>query len=319
MSSPKSERYNIVVLDGYTLNPGDLSWSMLEALGNVQIYDHSEESEIVPRAKKADIILANKIDITAQVITALPRLKCICVTATGINNIDLAAAEKRNIPVFNASGYGTSSVAQHVFALLLEMTNRVYEHHQSVQKGDWSGQRDFSYWLHSIPELDGKIMGIYGLGRIGQKVADIATAFGMKVIAHHKHPQRDARPDVSFVDLQTLFAQSDVISLHAPLNKENEGIVDQNLLKHMKPSAYLINTGRGGLINDKDLKVYLEEKRIAGAALDVLDEEPPPRRHMLMGLDNCLITPHMAWATQAARQRLMEITVENVASFLQDL
>ncbi len=318
MPSPKSERYNIVVLDGYTLNPGDLSWDRLEALGSVQIYDHSDESEIVPRAKKADIILANKVDITAEIITALPRLKCICVTATGINNIDLTAAEKRNISVFNASGYGTSSVAQHVFALLLEMTNRVYEHHHSVQNGDWSGQRDFSYWLHSIPELNDKIMGIYGLGRIGQKVADIATAFGMKVIAHHKHSQRDARPNVSFVDLQTLFAQSDVISLHAPLNKDNEGIVDQNLLKHMKPTAYLINTGRGGLINDKDLKVYLEEKRIAGAALDVLDEEPPPSRHILMGLDNCLITPHMAWATRAARQRLMEITVENVATFLQN-
>lgn len=318
MSTSSKTRHNIVVLDGYTLNPGDLSWCKLQSLGQVKIYEHSREEEVVSRAKQATIILVNKVVISENILAQLPHLQCIIVTATGINNIDLMASKERNIPVLNASGYGTDSVAQHVFAMLLALTNQVYQHHQSVSDQRWAQNRDFSYWLLSVPELSGLTMGIYGLGKIGQRVADIALAFGMSVLATHKHPERDARAGVSFVDLETLFMQSDVVSLHAPLSKHNDQIVNQSLLARMKSSAILINTGRGGLINEKDLFQTLKEKKIMGAALDVLSVEPPPADHPLIGLENCLVTPHMAWASLAARQRLMDITIENIVSFIKN-
>lgn len=306
----------IVVLDGYTLNPGDLSWDKIKALGNTHIYEHSALEQVVERAKEAEVILVNKVLITAAIMRQLPQLKCICVTATGTNNVDLEFAAQQQIQVYNAVGYGSPSVAQHVFALMLAITNKVSEHNQTVQEGKWTQNRDFSYWLHSIPELNGKIMGIYGFGRIGQQVGSIAEAFGMKVIANHKHPKRDARPGVEFVDLPTLFKKSDFISLHAPLNKNNEQIVNKQLLEKMKPHAILINTGRGGLINELDLKTALAHNQIGGAALDVLSKEPPPSNHLLLGVKNCIITPHMAWASIEARQRLMEITIENIKNYL---
>lgn len=310
------KRPKIVVLDGHTLNPGDLSWNKLKVLGQASIYEHSTPEQIPERAEDADIILVNKAVIDARQLSRLPALKCICVTASGYNNIDVDKAAERNIPVCNAVGYGTDSVAQHVFALLLELTNKVQSHHESVIDGEWGRSRDFCYTLGAIPELAGRVMGIYGFGRIGQRVAAIAQAFGMEVLSTHKHPERDARPGVTFVPIETLFERSDVISLHAPLTEENAGIVNAGLLSRMKRTAYLINTGRGGLIDEAALRLALQSAQLSGAALDVLSEEPPRKGNTLFGAPNCLITPHMAWATREARQRLLDISVENVKAFL---
>lgn len=311
-----TKRPKIVVLDGYTLNPGDLSWNKLRSVGNTVIHDYTPAEKIVEHCKDASIVLSNKAKINAEALEQLPMLKCICLMATGYNNIDVEIAAQKGIAVCNAVGYGSASVAQHVFALILELTNQIALHNQSVQEKKWTHSRDFSYHLQPITELAGKTMGIYGLGQIGNKVADIALAFDMQVLATHKHPKRDARPGIDFVSLEELFEQSDFISLHAPLSDQNEGIVNQNLLNRMKPTTYLINTGRGGLINEADLKTALTEGTIAGAGLDVLSVEPPPEDHMLFGLKNCLITPHQAWASQDARSRLMEIVVENVKAFI---
>jgi glycerate dehydrogenase len=310
------KRPEIVVLDGYTLNPGDLSWNKLKAIGHVTVYEHTREEEILDRAREAEIVLVNKVPMRAATLVQLPKLRCICLLATGYNNIDLQAAGEQGIAVCNAVGYGSASVAQHVFALLLALTHRIAEHNQSVQQGKWSDHRDFSYWLQTIPELKGSTFGIYGFGKIGQQVATIAQAFGMKILATHKHSKRDKRPGIEFVPIEELFAQSDVVSLHAPLTKENEGIINKALLQKMKPSSILINTGRGGLINEEDLAAALKEKVLFGAALDVLSKEPPPKDHPLFGLDNCIITPHMAWAAREARERLLDITVENISAYL---
>lgn len=310
------ERPHLVILDGYTLNPGDLSWNKVKALGPTTVYEASAPAQIVARSREADILLVNKVVIDRSVLEALPQLRCICVTATGYNNIDLEAARERGIPVCNVVGYGTDSVAQHVFALLLRLTNQVEAHHRSVQRGDWSRQPHFSYSVAPIIELAGKTMGIYGFGRIGQKVGAIARAFGMAVIATHKHPQRDARPWVRFVDLNELFEKSDVLTLHVPLTEENEGLVNAERLRQMKPSAYLINTGRGGLVAEKDLREALRAGEIRAAALDVLSEEPPPADHPLLGLPNCILTPHNAWASREARDRLLDGVVKNIRAFL---
>jgi glycerate dehydrogenase len=305
----------IIALDGRTLNPGDLSWEGLGAFGEYKIHDFTPREQVVERGKPADILLVNKVVLRKSELSQLPNLKCICVTATGYNNVDLQAARERNIPVCNAVGYSTDSVAQHVFALLLALTNRVYQHHISVQAGEWQRSDDFAYTLHTLPELAGKTFGIYGFGRIGQRVADLAQAFGMTVLATHKHPERDARPGVEFVSLEELFERSDAISLHAPLSEANREIVNAQLLQRMKPTAYLINTGRGGLIQEADLKLALQEKQLAGAALDVLSTEPPKEGNVLISAPNCIITPHLAWASLEARQRLMEITLNNIRSF----
>lgn len=307
----------IVVLDGHTLNPGDLSWKDLHALGDVQIFDFTHSGEVAGRAAGAHIILVNKAVIGLSEIAALPDLQCIVVTATGYNNIDVASARARNIAVCNAVGYSTEAVVQHVFALLLELTNAAGAHSRSVHAGDWARQAHFSYTLHPIEELTGKTMGIYGFGNIGRRVGEVAQAFGMQVIASHKHPERDARPGVRFVSLEELFALSDIVSLHAPLSAANAGIVNTALLEKMKPSALLINTGRGGLINEPDLRRALEKGFLAGAALDVLSTEPPPPDHPLIGAPNCIITPHVAWASVQARRRLMDISVRNVKAFLE--
>jgi len=312
MAQPK-----IVILDGHTLNPGDLSWDAIRALGELEVYDRSPQDQVVARARGASIILANKARLDRSTLEQLPRLQFICVTATGYNNIDTEAARERGILVSNAVGYSTDSVAQHVFALLLELTNQVALHHQSVQSRQWSRQTDFSYHLKPVIELAGKTFGVYGFGRIGQRAGELAQAFGMRVIAVHKHPERDARPGVQFVDLPTLFSTSDVVSLHAPLNDQNAGIVNAERLASMRPSAFLINTARGGLINEKELREALQNGLLAGAALDVLEDEPPREDHPLFDLENCLITPHMSWASHESRQRLMEVTVENVRGFLE--
>jgi glycerate dehydrogenase len=307
---------NIVALDSYTLNPGDLSWEVIEKLGNFKYYDRTSDTLLIERAENADILLVNKILITKRIITALPRLKCICVTATGYNNIDLSATQDKGIIVCNAVGYGVDSVAQHVFALILALTNGVEKHNESVKKGDWGRQSDFCYTLQPIIQLAGKTMGIYGYGRIGQKVAEIALAFGMQVLIYHRSPEKFKDTTLHFVDLMTLFQQSDIISLHAPLSPDNEQIVNKALLQVMRPTAYLINTARGGLVNEQDLKKALIDGQIAGAALDVVHEEPPTQGNLLFDVPNCIVTPHIAWASKNARQNLIHITAENIEAFL---
>jgi len=307
---------NIVVLDGYALNPGDLDWGPLHALGNVTIYDRTKESEVVSRAKDADIILTNKAIVKAASIAQLPKLQYIGVMATGYNIVDVKAATARQIKVTNVPAYGTAAVAQFTFALILECCNHVGQHADSVRAGDWSRSDDFSYWKTPLHELDGKILGIVGLGQIGQAVARIALAFGMRVIAHHKYPERDKMEGVVFVTLEDCFAQADIVTLHCPLNEQNRGFVNKALLHTMKRDAFLINTSRGPLIHEQDLADALNSERIAGAALDVLSVEPPVPDHPLVGAKNCLITPHIAWAAREARARLLHTAIENVRAFL---
>lgn len=306
-------KIRIAILDGYTLNPGDLDWSPLHALGDVNYYDTTDESNLLHHAANAHVLLVNKVPVSRNAMQHLPNLACIVVTATGYNNIDISAARELGITVCNAVGYSTEAVVQHVFSLLFALTNRVESHHRSVIAGDWSAQPHFCYTLGPIEELAGKTLGIYGYGSIGKRVGEVASALGMTVIAHRRTPLDDG---VKYVSVQDLFAQSDVVSLHAPLNKDSQGIVDLPLLRTMKPTAYLINTGRGGLINEPDLRVALDNGIIAGAALDVLSVEPPPSNHPLFGAANILFTPHIAWASLQARKRLMDITIQNVEAFL---
>ena len=306
----------IVVTDGYTLNPGDLSWDHLKELGEVQVYDRTAPELLLDRATGAEVLVVNKQLITAETMQLLPDLRLIAVSATGYNNVDTEAARQHDIQVANVVGYSTPAVVQHVFALLLSLINKVDDHHTSVQKGEWSSKPDFSYTLSPIPELTDLTLGIYGFGRIGQAVAQAALAFGMPVIAHHKYPQRDAMPGVRFVELETLFEQANVITLHAPLTKDNEEIVNQQLLSRMPQPSYLINTGRGGLINEADVSTALQSGLLTGAGLDVLSQEPPPVDHPLLQAPNCRITPHMAWSTQAARQRLLDEVVLNIQAYL---
>lgn len=300
----------IVVLDGHTLNPGDLDWSPLKALGSCTIHDRTAPEDVAERAAGAQVLLTNKVVLTGALIQNLPELQYIGVLATGTNVVDLAAAKARNIPVCNVPGYGASSVAQHVFALLLELTQRTGHHAQTVTDGRWSQSPDFCYWDFPLVELSGLTLGVVGYGAIGQATAEIGRAFGMQVLVSSRTP-RDG-----FVSVDELFSRSDVVSLHCPLTPETEGLVNSRRLRAMRPGAFLINTSRGGLVVEADLAEALNDGRIAGAGLDVLSLEPPPSDHPLFQAKNCLITPHIAWATQASRQRLMNIAVENICAFL---
>jgi len=304
----------IVVLDGYTLNPGDLSWEALKKLGEVEIYDRTPSSKIIDRGQGAQILLTNKTPLDASTIRELPDLQYIGVLATGFDIVDVDAAKARNIPVTNASGYATPSVAQHTLGLLLELTNRVADHDEAVRKGAW--RQDFSLAKFPLTELADKTMGIVGFGRIGQAVADLAMGLGMKVKAHHKHPERDAKEGVEFVQIPELFESSDVVSLHCPLTNDNKQFVNRDLLQTMKLSAFLLNTSRGALINEEALKQALNHDWIAGAGLDVLSKEPPQEANPMFEAKNCIITPHNAWATKESRQRLMDIVVDNILSFM---
>ena len=306
----------IVVLDGYTLNPGDLSWDGLEALGELALHDRSAPAEVLPRSEGAEILLTNKTVLDRSTIEAPPALKYIGVLATGYNVVDVAAAKERGVVVTNVPTYGTGSVAQMTFALLLELTQHVAHHAQTVRDGRWAACDDFCYWDFPMIELAGLTMGVMGFGRIGRATARIAKAFGMKVIAHDPFAPDGSDPDVEMVDLDTLFAQSDVVSLHCPLTDDNAGLVNAKRLATMKQSAFLINTSRGPLVNDADLADALNRGRIAGAGLDVLSVEPPPPDNPLLSARNCFITPHIAWATRSARARLMATAVENLKAFL---
>ena len=306
----------IVVLDGYTLNPGDLSWEGLKELGDVVVYDRTPESQVIERASGAEIVLTNKSIVFKKQIDNLPALKYIGVMATGMNVVDLVAAKERNIVVTNVAGYSTDSVAQHVMALLLGLINKVAYYDQTVKNGDWTRSKDFSYWDGAITELAGKKMGIIGFGAIGKRTAELARAFGMEIISFHKHPERDKQDWVEFLPLEEVFASADVVSLHCPLNESNKGFVNRELLKIMKSNAIVINTARGPLINHDDLSDALERGVIAGAGLDVFDVEPPPEVHPVFRSQRCIVTPHQAWATFEARKRLMDGVIQNVKNFL---
>jgi glycerate dehydrogenase len=302
---------SIVVLDGYTANPGDISWDAVESVGRCTIHDRTDDRDIVPRARDADVVLTNKTILSRETIAALPRLRCIGVLATGYNVVDAAAARERGIPVCNVPEYSTPNVAQAVFALLLELTNRTGHHARTVREGRWSACEDFCYWDGELVELAGLTLGIVGYGRIGQAVAAIGRAFGMRIL-HHR---RSGGGGPEATDLDTLLRESDVVTLHCPLTPETKELIDARRLSLMKPTAFLVNTARGGLVNEADLAAALDAGRIAGAGLDVLSVEPPPASNPLLTARNCIVTPHIAWATRDARRRLLDITAANLRAF----
>ena len=307
----------IVVLDGYTLNPGDLSWEELSKMGELIVYERTSPAEIVERVKDAEIIFTNKVPISNETIAQLDTLQYIGVQATGYNIIDTEAAKQKNIIVSNVPGYSTDSVAQLCFALLLELTHHVQRHSDAVSDGKWARSADFCFWDYPLIELAGKSMGIIGFGTIGQKVADIATAFGMNIIAQSRtKTDQSARKNFKWGELDELLKEADVISIHCPLTSETKGMINEKSLSIMKKSSFLINTSRGPIINDEDLANALNKGIIAGAGIDVLSTEPPKADNPLFTAKNCLITPHIAWATKEARSRLMNTTISNLRAFL---
>ena len=306
---------HIVVLDGYTLNPGDLSWAELEALMPTIVCDRTPPAETVARATDCEIVLTNKTELSRQTIERLPRLEYIGVLATGCNVVDLDAARRRGVPVTNVPDYGAASVMQMVFAHLLNFTQRVADHARGVAEGRWSRTDDFCYWDYPLVELAGLTMGIVGFGRIGQATAAVAQAFGMNVLVNSTSPPPHPMHGIRFVDLDELLRQSDVVSLHCPLTPVTDRLINAQRLALMKPTAYLINTSRGSLVDETALANALNTGRLAGAGLDVLSVEPPAD-NVLLTAKNCVITPHIAWATRAARRRLLDTAVANVRAFL---
>ena len=307
----------IVVIDGYTLNPGDNPWTPLDQLGTLAVHDRTAPESVVELAQNADILITNKCQVSAEAIDQLPKLKFIAVTATGHNIVDVAAARRRGIPVSNVPEYGTQTVAQFTWSLILELCHHVGRHAESVRSGDWASCPDFCYWLTPQVELAGKRLGLIGYGRIARQVGAIGEAFGMHVLASGRpgSPPPKISP-VEWLPVEEAFAAADVVSMHCPLTPETERLVNRRLLGHMQPSAFLINTSRGGLVDERDLADALRNGQIAGAAVDVVSHEPIRPDNPLLRAPNCLITPHMAWSSLAARQRLMHATAENVAAFL---
>lgn len=302
----------IVILDGYTENPGDLSWAGFEKLGGLTVYDYTPPELIRERVADAEAVYTNKTPLSREVIQQAGKLRYIGVLATGYNIVDVAAARERGIPVCNIPTYGTAAVAQFVFALLLEVCHHVGHHNAQVQKGRWSGSRDFCFWDYPLIELSGKTMGIIGYGRIGKAAADIARAFGMRVLAYDAFVKGS-----EIVPLDELLGSSDVISLHCPLLPETAGMINRKTVAAMKDGAILINTSRGPLVNESDLREALLSGKVAAAAVDVVSTEPIAKDNPLLGLDNCMITPHIAWASKESRQRLMRIAVDNLKAFLE--
>ena len=301
----------IVILDGLTTNPGDVSWEPLERLGSLTVFDRTAPGYVAARAADADAVLTNKAIVGREQIAVLPQLKYVGVLATGFNIVDVAAARERGIPVCNVPEYSTPNVVQATWALILELANRVGHHDRTVHEGHWAACHDFCYWHGDLVELAGRTLGIVGHGRIGRGVAAVGRAFGMRVI-HHR---RQGGGDPACVDLDTVFRESDVVSLHCPLTPETKGLVDARRLALMKPTAFLVNTARGPLVDEAALAAALNAGQIAGAAVDVLSVEPPPASNPLLTAKNCVITPHVAWATRDARRRLIDVTAANLAAF----
>jgi glycerate dehydrogenase len=306
----------IVVLDGHTLNPGDLSWDGLRALGECEIYDRTPRDQTVPRAAGAPVVLTNKTVLNRTAIEGLDALRYIGVLATGYNVVDVEAAAERDIPVTNVPTYGTDSVAEMVFAHVFALARRVAQHAAGVREGEWAHSPDFCFWDYPQVELTGLTMGIVGFGRIGRAVATRALAFGMCVLAYDVETPEQPPDGVEMAGLDRLFAESDIVTLHVPLTPRTEGMVGPERLALMKPTAFLINTSRGPVVDEAALAEALEEGLLAGAGLDVLSEEPPDADNPLLQAPNCHVTPHIAWATRAARARLMETAVGNVRAWL---
>ncbi|HLY59634.1 MAG TPA: D-2-hydroxyacid dehydrogenase [Terriglobia bacterium] len=307
----------IVVLDGHALNPGDLSWADLERLGPTEIYDRTDQDLIFERICDAPVVLTNKTVLNGETMRRLPKLRYVGVIATGYNIVDMEAARDLHITVTYVPSYGTASVAQFTFALLLELCHRVGQHNQAVRSGGWSASKDWCFWQSPLVELAGKTMGLIGFGRIGRQVAKIADAMGMSVIATSvRGSEAPSFPDFRWASLDEILVQSDVVSLHCPLLPETEGLIDAKRLARMKRSAFLINTSRGRLVVEQDLANALNAERLAGAAVDVLSSEPPNPDNPLLAARNCIVTPHIAWATREARARLMASAIENVMAFL---
>jgi glycerate dehydrogenase len=305
------------ILDGFTLNPGDLDWHDLERLSDCSIYDRTAHDQIIKRCQNANIIMTNKVPISGEIMDQLPNLEFINVMATGYNVIDTEAAKAKGIVVSNAAGYSTPSVVQHTFALLLERYNKTAAHsHAAKDEMKWANGNDFSFTLGSWHDLAGKTIGIIGFGTIGQKVAQVAEAFGMKVLANRRNMEGEAPVGVKYASIDELLSRADVVSLHCPQTAETTKMVNADFIGKMKKSAVLINTARGGLIDEEALANALNNDHIAGAAVDVLSTEPPAKDNPLLSAKNCTITPHMAWASKEARQRLMEIMIENTRAFL---
>lgn len=301
------------MLDGATLNPGDNPWDAIAALGRLTVYDRTPPQQVVARAADATMVLTNKTRLGADLLAQLPALRFIAVLATGYDVVDVAAARARGIAVSNVPVYGTADVAQHTIALLLELCQRTGDHARAVAAGDWARTPDFSFWLAAPRSLDGLTLGLVGYGRIARQVGAIARALGMRVLA--SSPSRRGDPD-GWREIPELFAESDVVSLHCPLTPANARFVNAALLARMQRGALLLNTARGGLIDEPALAAALRDGQLGGAGLDVLSHEPPPADHPLIGVPNCLITPHIAWASLAARRRLMATTADNIKAFL---
>ncbi len=307
----------IVILDGKALNPGDLSYDSLRQFGEVTIYQHTEtETEVIQRIGDSEIVLVNKVPITETILDACPNIKLICVQATGYNIVDCKACAARRIPVTNVPTYGTAAVAQFTMALILEMCHRVGLHNHSVHQGDWSRADSFCYWLTPQMELVGKTLGIIGFGRIGRAVGNLAKAFGMKVITYNRSESEEGRKIAEYVDLDTLFTQSDIISLHCPLFPETEKIINSANIAKMKDGAMLVNTARGGLVDEDALVEALESGKLRYAAVDVVSQEPMKADNPLLKTRKCIITPHIAWAPVESRQRLMDCVESNIRAYL---
>lgn len=307
----------IVALDGYAANPGDLSWDELKALGECVIYDRTAPEEVLERAADAEVVLTNKVVITAEMMAALPQLKYIGVMATGYNIVDIDAARERGIIVTNIPSYSTDSVAQMVFAHILNITQQVQHHSEAVHQGRWTSSKDFCFWDTPLIELRGKKIGIVGLGHTGYTTARIAIGFGMEVYAYTSKSSFQLPPEIKKMELDQLFSECDIISLHCLLTDKTRELVNAARLKLMKPTAILINTGRGQLVNEQDLADALNNGQIYAAGLDVLSQEPPKADNPLLTARNCYITPHIAWASAAARERLMGILLDNLKGYIE--
>lgn len=307
----------IVVLDGYTLNPGDISWAGMEAFGEIAVYDRTNPEDVVSRIGDAEVVYTNKTPITRETLDACPNLKFIGVLATGYNIIDIAAAKEKGIPVSNIPTYGTAAVSQFAIALLLELCHHIGAHSDAVKAGEWSSNPDWCFWKYPLVELDGKTMGIIGFGRIGQDTGKIAQALGMKVLAYDAFKRPELESDTChYADLDTLLKESDVISLHCPLFPDTEGIINKDTIAKMKDGVMIINDSRGPLIVEQDLRDALDSGKVAGAALDVVSTEPIKMDNPLLGAKNVILTPHIAWAPKESRQRLMDIAVENLKAYV---
>ncbi len=306
----------IVILDAYAMNPGDLSWDTIDKMGELTIYDRTAPEQIIERAKEADILLTNKVVLSRETIEQLPNLKFICVLATGFNVVDVVAARENNIDVSNVPAYSTMSVAQVVFAHLLNLTHHVGEHSLGVREGEYVNSPDFAYWNFPLTELDNLKLGVVGYGQTGKAVIKIAQAFGMKILLNTRTKPEQLPEGIELVDMETLFKESDAISLHCPLTPDTQGLVNAQRLAMMKKTAFVINTSRGPVVDEQALADALNNEVIAGAGVDVLGSEPPKAECPLINAKNCYITPHFAWASGAARIRLMDTIIKNVNAFI---